>query len=101
MIVYIRGEPHSWWIRPRVNIVFWLYVVCTVLSIKLQGEHPVGESSLELNVLSWLHSGSNYTSIKMTLFWLSLVTMPPFLTTLLATYTHHVICFNRYAALSL
>ena len=84
--IYIRGEPHSWWIWPHRNIVSRLYVVCTTLSLQPSDEHPFSEFGLELNALSWLHS----SYIKMTLFVLSLVTiiiMPPILT---ATYTHHV-----------
>ena len=28
--VVLRGEPHSWWIRPQVNILSRLHVVHTI-----------------------------------------------------------------------
>ena len=34
-IHFTRGEPHSWWIRPRVNIVFRLHVICTIVGMLL------------------------------------------------------------------
>ena len=37
--VYIQGEPHSWWIWPRVNTVFRLHVICTIVRILLYDEH--------------------------------------------------------------
>ena len=31
LMSHIWDELHSWWIRPRVNILFQLHVVCTIL----------------------------------------------------------------------
>ena len=27
-IIHVRGEPHSWWVQPRVNMLSRLYVDC-------------------------------------------------------------------------
>ena len=30
-MVYVRGEPHSWWIWLQVNVLSRLYTVCMIL----------------------------------------------------------------------
>ena len=65
----LRGEPHSWRIRPRVNIVFWLHVVCTivgtVLALLIRGSESLSKPRIikirALRIwIPWIIRGANY-----------------------------------------
>ena len=58
----VRGEPHSWWIQPRVNSIFWLHVVCTIVTILLYDEHCFCESFVIIPTFMIMLINSCYTT---------------------------------------
>ena len=43
---YTWGEPHSWWIRPRMNVPFRLYVTCHLYDTLLVGRSQTERGQL-------------------------------------------------------